>query len=156
MRIVVTSGTGAGRTPLSSFDSALLEAGIGNFNLIRLSSVIPLGAQLVTGVESVGSAASWGDRLYVVLAEDRQIEHGRRACAGLGWIQNIDTGQGLFVEHHGPSEESVRTQITDSLETMRESRGESFGPVEMSLASISCETQPVCALVAAVFQHEPW
>lgn len=39
--IYVTSGIGEGQTNLSAFDAALWDAGIANFNLIKLSSVIP-------------------------------------------------------------------------------------------------------------------
>lgn len=38
---IVTSGAGTGSTPLNAFDKALLNAGIGNFNLIKVSSVLP-------------------------------------------------------------------------------------------------------------------
>ena len=39
--ITVRTGTGSGRTLLSAFDHALLDAGVANFNLVTLSSVIP-------------------------------------------------------------------------------------------------------------------
>jgi arginine decarboxylase len=39
--IQVTTGTGEGPTPLAAFDAALLDAGVANYNLICLSSVIP-------------------------------------------------------------------------------------------------------------------
>ena len=41
MNIYVSSGIGYGQTKLAAFDAALNEAGIANFNLIKLSSVIP-------------------------------------------------------------------------------------------------------------------
>jgi len=46
VRIVVSRGTGEGPTPLAAFDKALLAAGVENYNLIRLSSVIPPGAEI--------------------------------------------------------------------------------------------------------------
>ena len=39
--ITVRSATGSGRTLLAAFDDALLSAGVGDLNLITLSSVIP-------------------------------------------------------------------------------------------------------------------
>jgi Pyruvoyl-dependent arginine decarboxylase (PvlArgDC) len=73
--IRLTSGFGTGPTRLAAFDAALREAGIANFNLILLSSVIPAGSELV----DAGAAAEprsppigdWGDRLYIVLADQR-------------------------------------------------------------------------------------
>jgi arginine decarboxylase len=44
LEIQVTTGTGEGPTPLAAFDAALLDAGVANYNLILLSSVIPAGA----------------------------------------------------------------------------------------------------------------
>ncbi len=41
MKIKVTYGIGEGATKLAAFDRALFDAGIANYNLIKLSSVIP-------------------------------------------------------------------------------------------------------------------
>ena len=38
-------GRGEGRTPLNAFDAALIDAGIGNLNLVRVSSILPPDAQ---------------------------------------------------------------------------------------------------------------
>ena len=37
----LVAGTGEGYTPLNSFDAALLNAGIGNTNLVKMSSIVP-------------------------------------------------------------------------------------------------------------------
>jgi arginine decarboxylase len=41
MLIQVTGGTGAGPTKMAAFDAALNQAGTANYNLIKLSSIIP-------------------------------------------------------------------------------------------------------------------
>ena len=41
LKITVTCGTGKGATSLSASDTAIFNAGIGNHNLLHLSSVIP-------------------------------------------------------------------------------------------------------------------
>lgn len=38
---VTVSGKGGGKTELNAFDSALVDAGVGNYNLVRLSSILP-------------------------------------------------------------------------------------------------------------------
>ena len=43
-----TAGTAEGSTPLNAFDNALLAAGIGNINLVRVSSILPPGVELVS------------------------------------------------------------------------------------------------------------
>ncbi|MFH1904023.1 MAG: arginine decarboxylase, pyruvoyl-dependent [bacterium] len=37
----LVSGEGEGNTPLNAFDMALLNSGIGNTNLVRMSSIVP-------------------------------------------------------------------------------------------------------------------
>jgi len=122
-----------------------------------LSSVIPDGTAAVActpGPLSIGGA--WGDRLYVVMAEERVQERNVEAWAGLGWVQQAGTGKGLFVEHHGHSEATVRADISASLESLVNGRDELFGPVQMQLSGATCREEAVCALVVAVFGAEPW
>lgn len=40
-RFWIVSGTGTGNTSLTAFDAAVLNAGIGNFNLVKVSSIVP-------------------------------------------------------------------------------------------------------------------
>ncbi len=47
MKIAVTSGKSEGPTKLNSFDNALLDAGIGDVNLIKVSSIIPINSKFV-------------------------------------------------------------------------------------------------------------
>lgn len=37
----IVSGSGKSKFPLVAFDKALLDAGIGNFNLVKVSSILP-------------------------------------------------------------------------------------------------------------------
>jgi arginine decarboxylase len=152
--IRLSTGAGVGPTTLSAFDAALHEAGIGNANLIPLSSVIPPGAEVI---EKQPEPGGWGDRLYVVLAEHRASSVGEEAWAGIGWVQEPE-GQrrGLFVEHHGSSEAEVRNQIQASLEAMQAYRPEIFGPIRSVVRGARCTGTPVCALVAATYQSQPW
>ncbi|MCL5263701.1 MAG: arginine decarboxylase, pyruvoyl-dependent [Chloroflexi bacterium] len=43
----LTSGVGEGSTRLNSFDKALFNAGIGNLNLMKVTSILPARAKLV-------------------------------------------------------------------------------------------------------------
>lgn len=154
--IRISSGVGVADTALASFDAALFEAGIGNFNLLPLSSVIPPGVAVIEKPPELTNAA-WGDRLYVVLAEHRATSVGEEAWAGIGWVQE-PSGQrrGLFVEHHGASEAEVEGQIHASLGSMQEYRSQSFGPVQHVVRGTRCTGRPVCALVAATYQSQSW
>src|SRR5690606_22602185 len=98
--IPVTSAVGTGPTPVAAFDAALRAAGLADLNIIRLSSVIPTGAEVVLQIDEplslVGTTAGWGDRHYAVYADARAERPGEVAAACVGWVQNIDTGEGLF------------------------------------------------------------
>ena len=154
--IRISTGVGVADTALASFDAALYEAGIGNFNLLPLSSVIPPGANVVQKHPDLAEA-EWGDRLYIVMAEHRASSVGEEAWAGIGWVQELD-GQrrGLFVEHHGSSEAEVEGQIHASLGSMQEYRPQTFGPVQQVIRGARCTGRPVCALVAATYQSQGW
>src|SRR3989344_4184022 len=97
----ITDGTGAGDTPLSAFDAALFNAGIANYNLVHLSSIIPPGYEPRIEKLNWNGADDAGSRLYVVIASQTEIEHGKEAWAGLGWVLAEDQSLGLFVEHTG-------------------------------------------------------
>ncbi len=159
MIINVAKGVGTGSTKLSAFDAALNHAGVANFNLIKLSSVIPPKSKIVinrSGINKNKIPGEWGDRLYVVMAEERENAPNAEAWAGIGWVQDRKTGKGLFVEHEGASEKSVRRDIRQSLEGLMATRNVNFGKINMVVSGITCKHAPVCALVVAVFESTTW
>ncbi len=157
MNISIATGTGAASTKLAAFDSALNHAGIANYNLIRLSSVIPPKSKIHVASSSLTKLpGSWGDRLYVVMAEMRVDSPNAEAWAGLGWVQDKKTGKGLFVEHEGNSQQTVRSDIKQSLEALMATRNVDFGAINMEVIGRTCIHEPVCALVIAVYQASDW
>src|SRR3982750_3424133 len=110
--ISIRTGSGEGSTLLSAFDHALQRAGVADLNLVTLSSVIPTGSRL-RHVDAP-LPAGHGDLLFCVRAGGVAERPGDTAWAGLGWCVD-ETGGGLFVEHHGQTEESVIEQIELSL-----------------------------------------
>jgi len=159
LEIRLARGTASGPTRLAAFDAALREVGAANYNLIRLSSVIPSGSVVRVSPVPLSPPGEWGDRLYVVTAEAYADVPGIQAWAGIGWIQDPELGRGLLVEHESPSHAEVRADVEASLASLRRGRGrlgDQLGEVQMVTAGVSCTDQPVCALVIAVFAVEPW
>ena len=155
--IRVGAAEGTAPTALAAFDAALRALGVGDVNLIRLSSVIPPGSSVSVNNSTLAQHAEWGDRLYCVYAEQHASERGQWACAGIGWTRKTDgDGSGLFVEHHGHSEEEVSAAIGLSLDDMTRARGGEFEPIEMHISSVRCDGAPVCALVLASYASEGW
>lgn len=157
MIINLTTGIGSGPTKLSAFDSALNHAGVANYNLVRLSSVIPPESTIqLNGETSAATLGNWGDKLYVVMAEQRESTPNREAWAGIGWVQEKKTGKGLFVEHEGESEKTVREDISDSLHALMATRNVDFGEIQMEVVGATCHRDPICVLAIASYEAVGW
>lgn len=162
MEIYVASGKGFGKTPLSAFDAALQDAGISNYNLLILSSVIPPASQLISK-KFITNPKEYGQRLYIVKAEIRSREAGKYIGAALGWYQLPD-GRGVFVEHEeiGETKKSVeanlREDVRKSLTDLCTFRGFPLDEEEMKIQTsiVKVDGSPACALVIAVYKCEPW
>ena len=150
MKILIVSGTGKGKTKLAAFDAALQDAGIANFNLIYLSSIIPAGSKIVCGKYN---SNGYGNKLYVVMSKCFQVVKNKYAWAGLGWVQD-KFGRGVLVEAGGESKRKVKDEIKLTFESMKAYR--KIGKIRMKIVGVKCEGEPVCALVAAVFKEEGW
>lgn len=163
MVIKVIKGAGEGSTPLSAFDGALKDAGVYNYNLITLSSVIPPATTVEKQDRYKTPEGEWGHKLYCVMAEERSERAGKFIAAGVGWYQ-LDDGRGLFVEHHitGDTNEVAKsiimTRIKNSLKDLCRFRGikweNSRMKYEISVAEV--KAKPVSVLVIAVYKSEGW
>lgn len=155
MKLRISQGLGSGSTELSAFDAALYNAGIANYNLIRLSSVIPVGTEVCFCQLTENGKNEYGYKLYVVYAKQCESVPGKEAWVGIGWVQAED-GRGLFVEHEGSSESEVHDLIQASLTDMVGYRSDVFGLIQYAIVGTKCEGKPVCAFIAAVYQSESW
>lgn len=156
MLIRLSAGTGTGPTELSAFDQALVKAGVANYNLIYLSSVLPPKSEVVIDEKPQPHGGEWGDRLYVVMAQKRTSQRNQEVWAGIGWIQDPETGKGLLVEHEGNSEAEVRADINHSLKALAANRRQEFSAPQMHVVGTKCVDYPVCALAVAVFEPAGW
>ena len=119
MTIEIVWGAGEGGTELSAFDSALKDAGIHNYNLVTLSSVIPE----YEDIEIAGThERTWnvGDMVGVVLAENRSAVNSEKIAAGLGWA-TADQG-GVFFEATAESAENVNALLERGIQTAKRTR----------------------------------
>lgn len=162
MIIYVTSGIGEGKTPLSAFDAALKNAGVHNFNLIILSSVIP-PKSVIKLRKFKAKLEDWGSKLYVVKAEIRSRQSGMHIGSALGWYQMKD-GKGVFVEHEaiGETKEAVEStlkeEVNNSLHDLCRIRQLSVveKQLKMKMCIAKVTDQPTSALVIAVYKSEGW
>jgi arginine decarboxylase len=157
LTIRVSAGRGTGRTRLAAFDAALRDAGVGDFNLIRLSSVIPPHSSVLEVEDREQVVGGHGDRLYCVYAEAYASNPHEQAWAGVAWSTRDDrSGAGLFVEHAGSSQQTVERDLQLSLDDLSQGRGGRFVHAGQKLTSIDCVDHPVCAVVIATYRSTPW
>jgi len=96
-----TKGAGKHRQNLQSFEEALRDAGIAEFNLVRVSSIYPPGCKIVSRQKGLTELTA-GQIVFCVLAESRTNEPNRLGCAGIGLAVPAAGGDhGYIAEHHG-------------------------------------------------------
>ncbi len=162
MDILVTTGKGVGKTPISAFDAALKDAGVHNYNLIYLSSVIPPKAR-IKFEKLEENPKEWGHKLYVVKSEMRSRQSGQYIGAALGWYQ-LEDGRGIFVEHEniGETKESVerdlKSEIEKSLSDMCKTRGVKIdkNKFKSRICTAKVDNLPASVIVVAVYKSEKW
>jgi arginine decarboxylase len=133
-RVRIVWGSGTGPTALASYDAALAAANVQDYNLVRVSSVLPVDTT-VSLARTAPDLGPIGGTLTVVEArattarsDPRSAENAedlltrptegtadrRSACVGLGWAQ-ATTGRGIVYEATGTDPESVREEIDAGL-----------------------------------------
>jgi arginine decarboxylase len=155
-RIPVLRAAATGATTLSAFHGALVAVNLGQYNLVRLSSVVPPRTRVDPSGTADVPAGEWGDRLYCVYADHYATIPGEWAWAGVGWLERRDGRGGFLVEHSGSSEAAVVAAIEASLRDFRAGSPEDFGGAEWLLSGIECTGDPVCALVITPYAVVPW
>lgn len=154
--IRVVWGSATGPTEMAAYDAALSDAGIENYNLVSVSSVIPADVS----VEAVGTALDLGpagERLTVV--EGRARAAGPTSVsAGLGWVQSTDGGPGLFYEAGGEIEPAdVERRVRTGLDAGADLREWALGEPSVRVERTSADAgEYAAAVVAAVYgESEP-
>lgn len=153
--IRVAWGSGRGPTATASFDAALADANLANYNLVTVSSVVPADAT-VERVETAPDLGPTGDGLYCVLARETLApDEDGPACAGLGWART-PSGPGLFYEESGTDPDGVRGEVTAGLDHGLALRGwEPAADPETVLESrAAAETYTTAVVVAAYGRSE--
>ncbi|MBN2042593.1 MAG: pyruvoyl-dependent arginine decarboxylase [Candidatus Aenigmarchaeota archaeon] len=153
MKIHITRGTGEGPTREAAFDKALWDAGISNYNLIRLSSILPENSEIAEG-RIDWNHKNIGHRLYVVLAEGFETEPGKELWVGIGWIIAKD-GTGVVEYVSGNSEEYVLEHVEKTLRSDASPRNKEF-EYHYRTISVLCRDFPVSAVIAMVYKSEGW
>jgi arginine decarboxylase len=99
-KVFFTKGVGRHKSRLGSFEQALRDAGIAQFNLVEVSSIFPPNAEIVTKEEGL-TYLKPGQILFVVLAKNSSDELNRLISAAVGLAIPKDRNlYGYLSEHH--------------------------------------------------------
>ncbi len=145
MKVSITSGKAEGPTKLNAFDNALLAAGIGDVNLIKVSSIIPTGAEIVELPQFPA-----GKMVNTVLSYVSSSREGDQLCAVIAVA--ISDELGCVVEHGGINQdpEKVKGEALDMVNSMMRIRG-----LEIKDIIIKCQEHQVknqgAAIAAVVY-----
>ena len=116
-----TAGHAEGGTALNAFDNALLAAGIGNINLVRISSILPTGVNLVPLPRIKPGAI-----IPTAFAAQTSEVPGEVIAAAVGWALPEDRDKnGMIMEFHDKAtREEAEQAIVQMLEEAFRVRGE--------------------------------
>ena len=93
----ISSGKGRSKHQLVAFDKALCDAGIANYNLLKVSSILPAGA---TKVDKIGLRE--GSPLLTAYARIDSNSPGDRIATAVGVAIPCDNNDvGVIMEHSG-------------------------------------------------------
>ncbi len=94
-KVTLVAGSGVGNTDLTAFDKALIDAGVGNLNLLRVSSVLPPGVKLVDKLDI--PPGSLTPVAYGSIASDQA---GTLIAAAIG-VGFANSSFGMIMEYSG-------------------------------------------------------
>jgi len=143
MRVSITSGRAEGPSKLNTFDNALLNAGIGDVNLIKVSSILPKDADIVPI-----STFTPGDMINCVLAYKFSDVEGDVISAAVAVA--VADEFGCVVENTGINRDldDIKSEAEDMVRYMMDVRGMKINEIIIEGKSHIVKKQG--AVVAAV------
>ncbi|MFA5624190.1 MAG: arginine decarboxylase, pyruvoyl-dependent [Bradymonadales bacterium] len=93
----LVAGRSEGFMPLNAFDSALINAGVGDTNLVKMSSILPPGAKKLDSVSLPPGAL-----VPVAYADMLSSKPGERIASAVAVaVPEDESLNGVIMEHHG-------------------------------------------------------
>lgn len=119
-KVFVTKGVGRDKEKLTSFERALRNAGIAQFNLVSISSIIPPNCRVISKKAGLALLAP-GQIIHTVLSRNSTNEPHRLITASVGMAMPKDKNQYGYLSEHvgfGEKEEAAGDYSEDLAATM--------------------------------------
>lgn len=147
---------GEGPTEISAFHTALATIQLADYNIIRLSSVIPPTWKVEIVEKYSGTEFGAGDRMYCVYALSFAEVDGHCAAA-LTWSQPYSRSCGYFAEATaGGSCEALSTARLSLRSMIDASRIGQADVGELAIEARPGSATFACSLTIAVYGGESW
>jgi len=149
-KVAVTAGAAEGGTALNAFDNALLAAGIGNVNLVKISSILPPEIPVID-LPKIKPGALIPTAYAAITSE----VPGETIAAAVGYAMPDDPAKnGVIMEFHGHAD---RQQAEDAIRAMLDEafrvRGEPIR--ELKVFAVEHTVERIgCALAAITLLAE--
>lgn len=114
-QMFLTRGVGVHKEKLVSFELALRDAGIAEYNLVRVSSIFPPNCEIISEAEGL-KKLRFGQVVFCVLSDQAVREQNRLIAASIGVALPRDTScHGYLSEHHsfGETEQEASDYAED-------------------------------------------
>ena len=99
-QMFLTKGMGKHKEKLTSFELALRSAGIAQYNLVKVSSILPPGCRIITKERGL-KLLSPGELVFCVMSENSANEPHRLIAASIGLaVPKLKSEYGYLSEHH--------------------------------------------------------
>jgi len=119
-KVFFTKGVGRDKEKLKSFELALRDAGIQQFNLVNVSSIMPSGCKIVSRSQGLQELHA-GEIVFCVMARNETNEPNRLISAAIGCAVPADNNAyGYLSEHHafGMPDDKTEDYAEDLAATM--------------------------------------
>ncbi len=133
---IIVSGTGRGRTHLNAFDAALYDAGISQYNLVRISSILPPFVKEHTHIP-----LPQGSLLPIAYGHIESSEEGVLITAGVSVAIPKDASKhGVIMEYSGYlSEKEAESLLIQMAEDAMKLRGIEIKEIKVKVISQKVE-----------------
>jgi len=147
-KAILLAASAEGGTKLNAFDNALLKMGIGNVNLVKLSSIIPA---YIEWINELPKNIPVGMLLPTVYAHIESDEPGSTITAALGVGISEGNEGGLIYEYSGYcTKEEAEKMVHKMVEEGFKVRGWKLKEFKVAVAEIMVKDRPAAAIAAVV------
>ena len=143
---ILVSGSGIDQFQLVSFDKALFASKIANYNLVKVSSILPSACK-----EAASRSATQGSILFTAYASISSCEKGKiSAAVGVGIPQKLDE-VGVIMEYACKDcEEIAVEQVREMVRKSMELRNSAIQEIKIASTEVSVSEGIFSTAIAAL------